>query len=151
VKDGTERNWQGTTFDYVRGQLVVWFHSPSDAPLEPEKRPFLAAVDLIAHDGWRPPLLPPALTEEQFAVFLDDLDYGENIGLFALRFLFAETHKVKGEQYKRLLMQSGLSPREILLSMEFKGGLEKHCGKIGVRYDEEQLEATVTRVIDHYR
>ncbi len=145
------RTWRGVTFDSARSRLVLWFQSPHAAPLDPEDGPFLAAGDLVAHDGWRPPLLPPALTEKQFRTFLDDLDYGENIGLFALRFLFSETHKVKGERYKVMLMRSGIEPREILSSMQFKDGLRKHCGKIGVRYDPDELERTITRVIDHYR
>ena len=108
-------------------------------------------MDIIVHDGWRPPLMPPGLTEKQFRAFLDDLDYGGNIGLFALRFLLSETHQVKGDRYKEMLMKSGIEPREILLSMLWKDGLEKHCRRIGVRYDEKRPDATVGRVIEHYR
>jgi len=145
------RLWLGVTFDYVRSRLVLWFHSPAGEPLDPGAGPIVAAADIIVHDGWRPPLMPPGLTEEQFRVFLDDLDYGGNIGLLALRFLLSETHQVKGDRYKKMLMQSGIEPREILLSMLWKDGLEKHCRRIGVRYDEKRPDATVERVIEHYQ
>jgi PcRGLX-like protein C-terminal alpha/alpha toroid domain/PcRGLX-like N-terminal RIFT barrel domain/PcRGLX-like protein central beta sandwich domain len=142
---------RGISVDVERGRLILWFHSPAAEPLNPVDGPFVGAADLIAHDGWRPPLLPPGLTRKQYRAFLDDLDYGGNIGLFALRFLFSETHQVKGNRYKELLMDGGIEPRELLLSMVWRDGLAKHCQRIGVRYDAKSPERSVGEVMEYYR
>jgi len=83
--------------------------------------------------------------------FLSDLDYGGNIGLFALRFLLAEDHRVPPGPWKERPAESGVEPRELLLTMQWRDGLRKHCARIGVRYDERSPDGTVKRVIEKYR
>ena len=162
VTDRGGERWIGLTARVIRGEdatlrgiefseqegLTVWFSSPAGGPIDGE---IAGAADLILHDGWRPPLSPPDLTRAQFRAMLDDLDYGSTIGLFALRFLLSETHQTRDPRYKDLLAATGVEPRELLLSMEWKGGLEAHCKRIGVRYDPDHPDETVRRVIDHYR
>jgi len=137
--------------DVAGKRLVVAFHSPAGAPLPASAGPFSGAADVIRHDGWRPPLEPPDLTREQFAKFLDDLDYGGNIGLFALRFLLAPDHRVPPGPWKQRLADTGVEPRELLLSMQWKGGLEKHCERLGARFDPKSPDASARNVIQIYR
>ena len=44
-----------------------------------------------------------------------------------------------------------IEPREVLYGMQWRDGLAKHCGKIGVKWDANDLEGSVRRVIEHYK
>jgi hypothetical protein len=110
------------------------------------------AADLIFHDGWRPPLGPPELTREQYVKFMDDLNYGENYGLIALRFNLTDNHRITGKTgvWRDRIMATGIEPREILYSM-WPDQLQPFCRRIRVRFDANDEEGTVRRVVDHYR
>jgi hypothetical protein len=140
----------GVSLDWERREMVVEFHSSSQAAL-PAPGAFAGAADILVHDGWRPPLSPADLTREQYLKFLADLDYGGNLGLLALRFLLSETHQIPSAGVAERLADLGVEPREILLSMEWRDGLLAHCRRIGVRYDPERPDSSVQKVIDHYR
>ncbi len=138
------------SFDWERREMVVEFHSSSQAAL-PGPGAFAGAVDVLVHDGWRPPLSPPDLTREQYLKFLADLDYGGNLGLAALRFLLSETHQIPSAGIAERLADLGVEPREILVSMEWRDGLAAHCRRLGVRYDPERPDEAVRKVIERYR
>ncbi|MCZ7646083.1 MAG: hypothetical protein M5U26_12480 [Planctomycetota bacterium] len=143
----------GLRLNFESGVLEIQFHAASAAPLsEAAAAAGLAgAADLLVHDGWRPPLSKPELSAAQWEKFAADLDYGENVGLNALRFCLSETHKVKGAAWLTKLRDLGLEPREILYGMQRGDGLKSHCAKLGVSYDEHDLEGSIQRVLAHYR
>jgi hypothetical protein len=144
---------QGVRVNLESGMLEVQFHDASVEPLSEAAgaEGLSGAVDLIFHDGWRPPLAAPELTATQYEKFLDDLNYGENYGLFALRFCLSTTHKVKGRQWVEKIRDLGIEPRELLYSMLFRDGLAAHCAKVGVKWDPADVEGSVRRVIEKYR
>jgi len=144
---------QSIRIDLASGLMQVQFHSASAQPLPAAAgvAGLAGAADLIFHDGWRPPLAKPELTPSQYARFMDDLDYGGNYGLFALRFRLSITHMVKGRKWADLVRDHGIEPREILYGMLYANGLAKHCRRIGVKWDPNDVEGSVRRVIDHYR
>ncbi|HEY3323040.1 MAG TPA: hypothetical protein VGP72_21490 [Planctomycetota bacterium] len=133
------------------GVMRVEFHDSAAAPLGEASSALAGAVDLIFHDGWRPPLAKPELTAAQYEKFMADLNYGGNHGLFALRFALSITHQVQGKEWAEKLRDLGLEPRELLYSMLWADALAKHCQKLGVKYDPADIEASVRRVIEHYR
>jgi len=134
------------------GLMLVQFHDPAAAPLGERAAARLAgAVDIIFHDGWRPPLAKPELTRSQYEKFLDDLNYGGNYGLFAYRFCLSTDHTVKDRKWVEKIRDLGIEPREILYSMLWKEGLAKHCKRIGVKWNPNDVEGSVRRVIAHYR
>lgn len=114
-------------------------------------RPVRMAIDVIMHDGWQPPLLAHTLNQKQLLMLLDDLDYAENIGLFAYRFALSKTHKVEGDKWKHKIAHSGLRASQLLLSMEYRDGLKRFCEKIGVDYMQSSPEKTIVSIIEHYR
>ena len=137
----------------VSGLVEAQFH---DAAAEPLTEAAAAAgvsgaADIIFHDGWRAPLSKPELTREQYEKFIKDLDYGGNWGLFALRFRVSADHRVHERRLTDLIRDHGVEPRELLYSMQWRDGLKKHCEKLGVEWDPEDLEGSVKRVIEHYR
>jgi hypothetical protein len=144
---------QAVRVNLETGRLEVQFHDAAAEPLsEADGAAGVAgAADLIFHDGWRPPLAKPELTAPQYEKFLDDLNYGENYGLFALRFCLSVTHKVSGRVWAEKVRDLGIEPREILYGMLFGDGLAKHCARLGVKWDAADLEGSVRRVIEHYR
>jgi hypothetical protein len=144
------RAFPAISFDQETRSLVVEFHSSAAAPIA-GAAPVGGAVDLVLHDGWRPPLAKPELDRARYLAMLDDLDYGGNIGLFALRFLLSETHQVGPGPWKERLADLGIEPRELLLSMEWREGLRRHCEKRGVRYDPDRPDESVRRLIATYR
>ena len=135
------------------GLLEVQFHDVSAEPLAESAAAagLSGAADVIFHDGWRPPLSPPELTAAQYEKFLDDLDYGGNYGLFALRFCLSLTHQVSGRKWVEKIRDLGIEPREILYGMQFGDGLARHCAKLGVKWDATDVEGSVRRVVEHYR
>ncbi len=139
--------------DLASGMVEVQLHDAAATPAGAGgKAPELAgAADLFFHDGWRPPLSPPQLTRRQYERFLDDLDYGGNYGLFALRFRVSVTHMVRGRAWAEKVRDLGIEPREILYGMMWRDGLAKHCRRVGVRWDANDLEGSVRRVVEHYR
>jgi hypothetical protein len=144
---------QAIRADLAGGVLDVQFHDAAAPPwAEGRAEAGLAgAADFIFHDGWRPPLAKPELTPEQYERFLDDLDYGGNYGLLALRFCLSTTHMVSGRQWAQKVRDLGIEPREILYGMMFKDALAAHCRKLGVAWDPADIEGSVRRVVDHYR
>ena len=96
-------------------------------------------------------ILEQIMTSEQYERFVKDLDYGGNHGLTALRFRLSTDHRVSGEQWMRKVRDLGVEPREILYGMQWRDGLKKHCEKLGVEWDSDDLEGSVRRVVDHYR
>lgn len=139
--------------DLEPGYLEVQFHGAwaEPVPAAEAEAGLAGAVDVIFHPGWRPPLGKPELTRAQFRRFLADLDFGENYGLFALRFAFSDTHKVSGpkSRWVEKFVASGLEPRKFLYSM-YPDQLKEFCRRIGVRYDPKDQEGTVRAVIAHY-
>ncbi len=135
------------------GLVEVQFHDAAAEPLVMKQGQALVigAADLVFHDGWRPPLSKPELTPPQYERFLDDLDYGGNYGLLALRYRLSATHMVRGRAWAEKVRDLGIEPREILYGMMWRDGLAKHCRRIGVTFDANDLEGTVRRVIRHYR
>jgi hypothetical protein len=144
---------QGIRVNLETGVMLVQFHDAAAEPLSEPTAPaqLAGAADLIFHDGWRPPLAKPELTAKQYEKFMDDLDYGGNYGLFALRFCLSITHKVEGRQWADKVRDMGIEPREVLYGMLYKDALGRHCKKIGVKWDPNDIESSVRRVIDHYR
>ncbi len=110
-----------------------------------------ASVDILLHDEWRPPLQANVLNKQQFTRLINDLEYGENIGLFAYRFRLSTSHKVKGQAWKDKIMASGVRASELLFSMAFRDALPAFCKKIKVPYDAKNIEHTVIAIINHYR
>ena len=135
------------------GLMEIQFHDAASEPLTEDAAAagLSGAVDLIFHDGWRPPLAKPELTAPQYAKFMVDLDYGGNYGLFALRFALSITHQVQGKEWAEKVRDLGIEPREILYGMLFADGLARHCQKLGVQWDPNDVEASVRRVIEYYR
>ena len=149
----TDASRMAVRADLETGLLEVQFHDAAAPPL-PESAAatgLAGAADFIFHDGWRPPLSKPELTPEQYGKFIDDLNYGENYGLCALRFRLSITHKVRGRQWMAKIRDLGIEPREILYGMQWRDGLARHCQRLGVRCDPSDLEGSVRRVIRHYR
>jgi hypothetical protein len=144
---------QAIRADLAGGVLDVQFRDAAAGPLAEAQAEagLAAAATFIFHDGWRPPLAKPELTAEQYERFLDDLDYGGNFGLLALRFCLSTTHMVSGRQWAQKVRDLGIEPREILYGMMFKDGLAAHCRKLGVAWDADDLEGSVRRVVEHYR
>ncbi|MBA3709559.1 MAG: hypothetical protein H0W83_12155, partial [Planctomycetes bacterium] len=139
--------------DLESGVMDIQFHSASAPPLSTAavRDGVSAAVDLILHDGYRPPLSKPDLTALQYEAFIDDLHHDEQYGLAALRFALSITHQVDGREWMERIRDLGIEPREILYQMRFGDGLAGHCAKIGVRWDAADVEGSITRVLDHYR
>jgi hypothetical protein len=135
------------------GLVEVQFHDAAAEPLlvGEDGAVLRGAADVIFHDGWRPPLSKPELTASQYERFLDDLDYGGNFGLLALRHRVSTTHMVRGRQWAEKVRDLGIEPREILYGMQWRDALAGHCKKIGVPWDGEDLEGSVQRVIRYYR
>ena len=73
-----------------------------------------------------------------------------NINLFSLRFNFSDNHKARGP-WPQKIMDAGIEPREVLRSMVFRGALEKHCTRIGVKFDAGDVEATIQEIVKKYR
>jgi len=134
--------------NFETGELLIEFHSFAAPPMT--GRGMSGTVDLILHDGFRPPLSKPELTAAQYEKFIDDLS-PEQYGLNALRFALSITHKVEGRQWMEKIRDLGVEPREILYGMQSGKALEAHCKKIRAAYDEKDLEGTVRRVIEHYK
>ena len=68
-----------------------------------------------------------------------------------LRFLLAADHRVERPGgWKQKLLDRGVEARQLLRSMEWRGALERHCGRIGVRYDPKRVDRTVEQVVAHY-
>jgi len=134
-----------------KGMLEVQFGDASRPPVDGSDG-LAGAADVIFHDGWRPPLGKPELTRTQYEAFMKDMDFGENYGLFALRFNFSVTHKVTGpkRQWVDKLMEAGIEPREMLYST-YPPQMQEFCKRIGVRYDPNDEEGTVRACIAHYR
>ncbi|MCW8129004.1 MAG: hypothetical protein KIS92_01340 [Planctomycetota bacterium] len=135
------------------GVLLVQFH---DEAAEPQSEAAGAAglsgaCDLIFHDGWRPPLSKPELTQAQYDRFIDDANIGESYGLNALRFTLSDTHKVKGREWMVKIRDLGVEPRELLYGMQGGDVLSTLCQKAGVAFDANDVEGTVKRVVEHYR
>lgn len=141
---------QAVRVDLETGLLEVQFHDAA-APPAPQAAVLSGEADLIFHDGWRPPLAKPELAADEYAKFLDDLDYGGQYGLMALRFCLSTTHQVEGRAWAEKVRDLGIEPREVLYGMLWNDGLAKHCERIGVKWDAKDLEASVRRVIEHYR
>jgi hypothetical protein len=139
--------WSALTYDADARALRVAFVSTAGAPV---LGPQAGGAEIVLHDGWRPAYARAPLTRAQYLRMLDDLDYAENIGLFALRFLLSETHKVGEGEWERRLADRGVTARQLLQSMTWRGALERHCRRIGVRYDAKRIDRTVTRIIEHY-
>jgi hypothetical protein len=137
--------------DLEHGVIEVQCRSAAMPPLASATAGLSAVIDLIPHDGWRPPLSKPELTAAQYEKFIDDLGYGENYGLCALRFALSTTHQVSGRQWMERIRDLGIEPREILYGFLWADGLENHCRKLGVAWDANDVEGSVRRVIDHYR
>ncbi|MCY3023365.1 MAG: hypothetical protein NTW87_30670, partial [Planctomycetota bacterium] len=133
--------------------LEIQFHDAAAEPLSEDAAAagLAGAVDLIFHDGWRPPLAKPELTAAQYEKFMADLNYGGNYGLFALRFALSITHQVQGKEWAEKIRDLGIEPREILYGMLWGDALAKHCQKLGVKWDLNDVEASVRGVIEHYR
>ncbi|MGD0089082.1 MAG: hypothetical protein ABSE73_04115 [Planctomycetota bacterium] len=144
---------QAVRMNLETGLLEIQFHDAAAEPLSEAAANggLSGAVDLIFHDGWRPPLAKPELPAAQYEKFLGDLDYGGNYGLFALRFALSITHQVQGKAWAEKIRDLGIEPREILYGMLFKEGLAQHCGKLGVQWDANDVEGSVRRVIEHYK
>ena len=155
----------GVRANLETGLVEVQFHDAAAPPPNPDglaegsrgkvaeqlRGRHVGVADLIFHDGWRPPLAKPELSREQYERFLNDLDYGGNYGLMALRFCLSTTHQVQGRQWAERVRDLGLEPREILYAMLWRDGLARHCEKLGVAWDAADPEGSVRRVIDHYR
>jgi len=137
----------------VSGLVQVQFHDQSAEPLDEKTAAagLSGAADIIFHDGWRPPLSKPQLTPAQYRKFVDDLNYGGLYGLCAYRFRLSRDHRVKGRQWMERIRDHGVEPREILYGMQWRDGLKKHCEKLGVAYDAEDIEGSVSRIVGHYR
>ena len=143
---------QALRLDFETGVLEIQFHDAAAPPIAGTvaERGLAGAADLVIHDGWRPPFSCPELTREQYERFIDDLDYGGNYGLNALRFRLSTTHQVRGRQWMERIRDLGIEPREVLYGMQWRDGLARHCERIGVRWDPDDLEGSVRRVIAHY-
>lgn len=139
--------------NFETGLMEVQFHDAAAEPLNEKAAAagLSGAADIVFHDGWRPPFSKPELTQEQYEKFIDDLSYGENYGLFALRFRLSATHKVKGREWPERIRDLGVEPREFLYCMQRRDGLKGFCEKIGVKWDPDDLEGSVKRVIEHYK
>jgi len=150
---GSDTSRPAVRADLVSGLMQVQFHDESAEPLGEEAAAagLSGAADIIFHDGWRPPLSKPELTPAQYKKFVDDLNYAGNYGLCALRFRLSRSHTVKGRQWMEKIRDHGVEPREILYGMQWRGGLEKHCARLGVEWDGEDVEGSVGRIIEHYR
>ena len=135
------------------GLLEIQFHDAAAAPLSEAEsaRGLCGAADLIFHEGWRAPLSKPELSAGQYEKFIDDLNYGENFGVLALRFALSINHKVKGREWAEKIRDLGIEPREILYGMQYGDGLAAHCKKLGVPWDSMDVEGSVARVIAHYK
>jgi hypothetical protein len=140
---------QAIRMNLETGVMEIEFHSAAAAPVTATE--LAGAADLVFHDGWRSPLSRPDLTAAQYEKFIDDLNYGDNYGLFALRFCLSVTHQVKGRQWAEKVRDLGIEPREILYGMMFGDGLARHCQKIGVKWDPADLEGSMRRVVEHYK
>ena len=147
--EGNKPVQQSVRVNLETGMLEIQFHDAAAAPLDDTAA--AGAVDLIFHDGWRPPLSKPELSAAQYEKFIDDLGYGENYGLFALRFNLSATHKVQGREWMEKIRDLGIEPREILYSMQYNNALAEHCKKLGVAYKTDDLEGSVKAVIEHYK
>ncbi len=150
VAAGASTSRQAVRMDLEKGLLEIQFHDAAAPPAAPADG-LSGAADLLFHDGWRPPLAKPELTAGQYEKFLDDLDYGGNYGLMALRFCLSTTHQVEGRAWAEKVRDLGIEPREILYGMLWNDGLAKHCEKTGVEWTAADLEGSVRRVIEHYR
>jgi len=143
-----------TVAELTTGMVRVQFHDVAlpPVPASAAQAGLSGAADIIFHDGWRPPLGPPELTRPQYKRFMDDLNYNENYGLFALRFNLSDTHRVSGApaQWREKITAAGIEPREILYSM-WPDQLETFCKRLRVRFDPRDEEGTVRRVIGNYR
>jgi len=144
---------QAVRLDFENGMLQIQFHDAAAPPLRQGAltMELTGAAELVFHDGWRPPFSRSELTREQYERFIDDLNYGENYGLNALRFRLSTTHKVRGRQWMERVRDLGIEPREILYGMQWRDGLARHCERLGVRWDADDLEGSVERVVEHYR
>ena len=143
---------QAIRVNLENGMMFVQFHDPAAKPLDGKALcRMVGSADIIFHDGWRPPLAKPELSRRQYARFLDDLDYGGNYGLFAYRFCLSVDHRVKGRKWVERIRDLGIEPREILYSMLWRDSLAAHCKRIGVRWNGDDVEGSVKRVISHYR
>jgi len=143
---------QSIRIDAETGLMRVEFHDSAAEPLTEQQagQGLAGAADIIFHDGWRPPLAKPELTAEQYEKFLDDLDYGGNYGLFALRFCLSIDHTVTGRQWAEKVRDLGIEPRELLYSMLWRDSLAAHCKKLGVAWSPNDIEGSVRRVIEYY-
>ncbi len=138
------------------GMLEIQFHDAAAQPISEEEAAagLSGACDIIVHDGWRPPLSNPELTREQYEKFVADLNYNGIYGLMALRFAQSITHQIPPAEARKAmdrLRDQGLEPREFLYAMLYADGLAKHCQKLGVKWDANDVEGSVKRVIEHYK
>jgi hypothetical protein len=135
------------------GACSVQFHDEAATPASEQAAAagLSGACDFIFHDGWRPPLSRPELTAPQYERFIGDLDFGQNYGLNALRFGLSDTHMVSGREWMVKIRDLGIEPREVLYGMQVGDALATLCRRLGVRWDPDEVEASVQRVVDHYR
>ena len=143
---------QAIRLDFETGVMEVQFHAAGaePAPASAAAAGLSGAADVIFHDGWRAPLSKPELTAAQYENFINDLNYGEHYGLLAVRFALSITHKVQGREWAEKARDLGLEPREILYGMLAGDALAAHCKKLGVKWDANEVENSVRRVIEHY-
>jgi len=147
---------QSIRVNFETGMLEIQFHDAAAEPISEEQAAagLSGACDIIVHDGWRPPLSNPELTREQYEKFIADLNYNEIYGVMAARFAQSVTHKMPLAEARKAmdhLRDEGLEPREFLYAMLYADGLAKHCQKLGVQWDANDVEGSVKRVIEHYK
>jgi len=140
---------QAVHIDLEKGCLEIRFHDAGAPPLKGCAGGYSGACDILFHNGWRPPFAC-SLARPQFAKLLEDLDHGENHGLFAYRLRLARTHKARGPWAEKIL-ESGVEPHQLLAGMMWRGALETFCRKIGVRFDAKDPDAAIRRIVAKYR
>jgi hypothetical protein len=141
---------QAIRMNFESGVMEIQFHDAGAESLSSGSG-LSGAADLIFHDGWRPPLAKPELTAAQYEKFIDDLNYNQNYGLNALRFALSITHQVDGRVWPEKVRDLGIEPREILYGMQYGDGLKTHCEKLKVKFDANDVEATIKRILEHYK
>lgn len=144
---------QALRVNLENGELLIQFHDEAAEPLGEDTAAtgLSGACDLIFHDGWRPPLSKPELTAAQYEKFIDDCNIGETYGLNALRFCLSETHQVKGRQWMEKIRDLGIEPREIMYGMQRGDALDTLCQKTGAKWDANDVEGSIKRVLEHYK
>jgi hypothetical protein len=151
--DPSDTSRQAIRVNLETGVLLVEFHNEAAEPLSEEAAAagLSGGCDVIFHDGWRPPLSKPELSPAQYEKFIDDCNISGSWGLNALRFALSDTHEVTGRKWPERLRDLGIEPREIMYGMQRGGILANLCQKLGVKWDANDVEGSIQRVIEHYR